>query len=523
MTENSKKSLHYTKTNSLNINNSSKKAISNRLLYKNNIEKSSSLHLFLLKIKVFLFGYTLEKSKYTEKTKKEIYNQIKLPIRLGLIAILITFTFFIIWSSLAPLDSASIAEGYITLGNHKKEIFYEGGNVVEKILIRDGEKVKKHQPLIILNQYKAKAQLENDLWHLRYAIISEKKFTHCLEVISHYQNFNKDTINNSNIKFYNKYLDNNDKKVFQLIKAQKNSFISFKSYIENSIQSFTTQINQTYSEILSLKERIKSYKANVIILEKEYKRKKSLHKKKLETTERLSHSKLDLQRYKGQVLEDEARLNLSKHKIIDINVRRANFLDEQNFKLLEEYKRNYTELLRLEAAYINSKDVHKRTTIIAPNDGVVTGLNIHTAGSTLRQDGKPILEIIPQDDNLIVETFIPSQEIDSINVGGNVKIQLNAYKARLVPRIIGKVFYISADKFDHQNMSGSLGQHKLAPIGFYKAKIEIKPDELTKINADIKLYPGMPVTVFLIKGTRSLAQYLYSPIKDSFHRAFKEP
>ena len=149
---------------------------------------------------------------------------------------------------------------------------------------------------------------------------------------------------------------------------------------------------------------------------------------------------------------------------------------------------------------------------------------MHTIGSAIRQNDKPLLEIIPQDDNLVIEAFIPSNEIDSISVGGIARIQLNAYKARLVPRIEGNVIYISADKFD-KDSPGMMapGQPKLAPVGFYKAKIEVTPEELAKVNTDINLYPGMPVTVFIVKGTRSFAEYLYSPIKDSFHKAFKEP
>ena len=134
------------------------------------------------------------------------------------------------------------------------------------------------------------------------------------------------------------------------------------------------------------------------------------------------------------------------------------------------------------------------------------------------------MEIIPQDDNLIIEAFIPSNEIESIHINSMVNIQLNAYKARLVPRIKGKVIYISADRFEKE-IHGAVapGQPRFAPAGFYKARIEVAPEELDRVNTEIKLYPGMPVTAFIVKGTRSLAGYLYSPIRDSFHKAFKEP
>ena len=402
------------------------------------------LKRFLSEIKIFLFGATLKSSNYSESNAKEISKQIRLPIKFGFFILIITLVFFSGWSIFAPLDSASIAEGHIILSSYKKEILHEGGNIVDEILVQDGDQVKKDQPLIVLNKYKAKAQLDNDLWQLRYTILSDKRLSQCLKVIPFYQSANIVNISNVKVEFNNKYLDNSDKKVFKLIEAQKNSYESFKSYIANSIKSFVTQIDQIQSEIKSLNERIKFYKENIIILEKEFHRKKDLHAKKLETIEKLTFSKLDLQRYKGQVLEDEAKIILYKHKITEINAKKANFLDEQNIRLSEEYKKNHTELLRLEAIYISSKDNYKRTTIVAPNSGIISGLNIHTTGSILRHDNRAILEIIPQDDNLVIEAHIATHEIDSINLGNKAKIQLNAYKSRIVPRIEGKVFYAVA-------------------------------------------------------------------------------
>ena len=483
-----------------------------------------SFKKFLMETKDFLFGITLEKSNYVENNEKEISKQIKFPIKFGLIAVAVTLGFFGVWSGFAPLDSASIAEGYVVLSDHRKQIFHEGGGVVEKILIKDGDEVKKGQPLIVLNEYKAKAELESVLWQLRHTIVDEKRLSQNLQIISYYLNGNQNEIKSMQVNFDNKYLDTKNERVLKLIEAQKNSFESFKSFIESNIKSFNAQIEQVHAEINASKERIDSYKENITTLEKEYNRKKKLYEKQLETSERLSQVKVQLQEYKGRELEEQSRLAGAQHRIAEIEAKKAQFMEEQNVRLSDEYKKNHTELLRLEAQYIHVKDAHERTTITAPNAGIITGLNIHTIGSAIRQNDKPLVEIIPQDDNQVIEAFIPSGEIDSITVGSIARIQLNAYKARLVPRIEGKVIYISADKFDKE-MPGMVapGAPKYTPAGYYKAKIEITPEELAKINMDVKLFPGMPVTVFIVKGSRSFAEYLYSPIKDSFHRAFKEP
>lgn len=487
---------------------------------------------FLKEVKDFLFGITLEKSNYVEKNEKEISSQIKYPVKFGLLAVAITFGFFGVWSGLAPLDSASIADGHVILSDHRKQIYHLEGGIIDQILVKDGDEVEKGQLLIVLNEARTKSELEKVLWQLRYAIIVDEKLRQSMKLISYYQDRealgntkeNTDNIDNLQIKFDNKYLNTSDPKILELIKAQKNAFNSYRLYIENSIKTNETQIEQIKAKIESFDERIKSYSENVLTYEKEYERRKKLYEKQLEKSENLSHAKIELQRYKGQVLEDKAARLSEEHRISEVIARKANFLDEQNVKIAEDFKRNHTELLTLEAQYVQAKDSHERTNIIAPNAGVITGLNVHTIGSAIRQNDKPLLEIVPQDDNLVIEAFIPSNEIDSINIGSTAKIQLNAYKARLVPRIEGNIVYISADKFDKESPGMMApGQPKLAPVGYYKAKIEVSPEELDKVNTEIKLYPGMPVTVFIVKGTRSFAEYLYSPIKDSFHRAFKEP
>lgn len=222
-----------------------------------------------------------------------------------------------------------------------------------------------------------------------------------------------------------------------------------------------------------------------------------------------------------QLQEQRGRLASLEHKIAEASAKEAQFMDDQNVRLSEEYKRNHGELIQMEARYLQTKDTHERSVVNAPYAGVVTNLQVHTVGAAIQQT-QMLLEIIPQDDTLVIEAYIPAHEVESIQVGSIARIQLNAYKARLVPRIEGKVIYVSADKFDKE-VGMMPGQPRFMPVGYYKARIEVSPEELDKVNTQIKLLPGMPVTVFIVKGVRSFAEYLYSPIKDSFHKAFKEP
>jgi HlyD family secretion protein len=143
--------------------------------------------------------------------------------------------------------------------------------------------------------------------------------------------------------------------------------------------------------------------------------------------------------------------------------------------------------------------------------GEVTDLKYHTIGGVIGA-GQKILDIVPNDSNLIIEARVKTQDIESLYPGLVAKVQLTAYKNRLVPRLDGEVIYVSADAVPDQH-NGQL---------HYIARIKINEEQIAQLNAEVKLYPGMPATVFIVKGTRTFLQYLVSPITDSFYKAFKE-
>ena len=172
---------------------------------------------FLLETKDFLFGITLEKSKYVEVNEKEISKQIKMPIKFGLVVIAIALGFFGVWSGFAPLDSASIAEGYIKLSENKKTIQHYEGGIVDKILVKDGDEVKKGQVLVILNEAKTKSDLERILWQLRYDIIVDRRLTKSLELISNYHNGSDENTEDIMVGFESEYIDKSDPKVLSLL------------------------------------------------------------------------------------------------------------------------------------------------------------------------------------------------------------------------------------------------------------------------------------------------------------------
>lgn len=158
-------------------------------------------------------------------------------------------------------------------------------------------------------------------------------------------------------------------------------------------------------------------------------------------------------------------------------------------------------------------DVMQRTVIVAPSEGVVTGLKFHTVGGVV-SPGEPIMDIVPQGEQLVLEVQVQPVDIDVVEPGLESRVVFSAYKSRRMPLLTGKVTQVSADAFHEQQGAQS--------NSYYTARVEVDGKELDKLDTKVKLYPGMPADVFINTGTRTFLGYLFSPLSDSLHRAFKE-
>jgi len=165
----------------------------------------------------------------------------------------------------------------------------------------------------------------------------------------------------------------------------------------------------------------------------------------------------------------------------------------------------------LQNELISSQHILERAVIKAPVSGYVMDLKHQTLGGIIAPASE-IMFIVPENDILIAEVKVKPQDIDLLTEGMVAKVQLSAYKTRLMPKLDGKLVNISADSFKNE-MTGEV---------YFKARIEIPESELKKLKTDVKLTPGMPVNAFVITGSRTLFQYLVTPISESAYKAFRE-
>jgi epimerase transport system membrane fusion protein len=160
------------------------------------------------------------------------------------------------------------------------------------------------------------------------------------------------------------------------------------------------------------------------------------------------------------------------------------------------------------------EDTVKRITIVAPEAGRVLALAVHSPGEVVRP-GAHLLDIVPVQQNLIVEARLSPQDVDQLRVGQMAEVRFSAFRQRDMPMIQGQLMTLSADRLV-EDVNGTKQSYYLAHIRVTDKGIA----DLAQLN--LELVPGMPADVLVTTGQRTLWHYLTAPLSDLMVRSLKE-
>lgn len=396
----------------------------------------------------------------------------KNPIGKGLKTLIFFTAIFLVWAIFLPITSASIADGVIVLDFNRKTIQHLEGGIIEEILVKEGQIVKQGDILLYLRDIKVKSEQQ---------ILQERLFTMQLQ---------KTRLETE--KTTKKILDlSNFRKVDSIEQNKANEII------ETQLKLFESRQHKREGEISTLQKKLLSAQNKFSVLQTELKMVKPL----------VAENNLPLTRQ----LELEKSLYDLKYEIQASKLQISNYKEEQLSEILKEIKETDLEIITLTNQLEASKDMVIRSEILSPVDGKVMNIKYHTIGAVIPPAAE-IMNIVPQNDQLIIEAKVRPQDIDNIAVNMKAKVSLTAYKEKKVPRMNGIVINISPDiTIDEQTKES-----------YFLARVKIDSKDIEKMKNKVELYPGMPAQVFIINGSRSLLSYLFTPISDSAYKAFRE-
>lgn len=417
-------------------------------------------------------------------------------IKFGLFMIFILVGVFGIWIGLAPLASAAVAVGKVSVVDNKKVIQHLEGGVVDKIFIKDGSKVKKGDALIELSNIR----LESEIGIIKKDFLLASALTSRLEA----QRDNENSINFSkDIMDFDDFLD--------IKTSQENIFYEQKKLFDSEMDIFNQRISQLNKQIQGTKAILNAKENRIKSVKDEIKEWERLFREQLTDKIHLRDLKRERVALDGEIAANEA--DIAKLNIQITETRSQMIAKERSYKeeILKRLQDARAKLVDAQQRYKALQDQSKRTIIRSPVDGTIVELAVHTIGGVVRS-GEKIMSVIPSDTNYVIDAKLQINDIDSVYTGLLADLRFSAFNSNQSKVIEGKVTYISADSLTDQR-----------GFNYYELKAELTPQGIKDLqDNNFFLLPGMPAEVMIKTGERTVISYILKPFTDMFKRAFNE-
>lgn len=422
------------------------------------------------------------------------------PVFIGSVLIILFFGGLGAWAALAHISSAVVASGVVSPEGSRKTIQHLEGGIIAEILVDDGDTVKAGQPLVVLQETQARAAFEvlEDKRKLLTAVLARLLA----------EQMGKDAIH------FPEWLlqaEQDDEELREMLASQRDLFTTRREVHEGRKAIGRKRIDQLKEEISGLESQIVNQRKQLQLINEEINMKKKLVDKGMIPRPEL----LELERMgasiQGDISENTASIARARQSIGETELQIVNEDSKHMDDIVNEMSDTRSELASMEERLSAQRDVLDRTVVTAPVAGIIVQKRFHTTGGVVGP-GQPILDIVPQDTQILIDARIKPVDIDEVASGQEAQIHFLAFVQRRIPQIKGIVRWVSADSLVDENTG----------MSYYESRVEVPPKELAKLGEGVKITPGMPAEVLIVTGERTFLEYLVEPIFNSLRRSFRE-
>lgn len=375
------------------------------------------------------------------------------PIIVIFAILLFVVTPFLVWANYTYIHQLSRASGNVITASKAQEIQSANDGVIEDIFVQEGDHVRKGDQIIILEKEQFQAGFDS----------IESKVAGLRATIARL---------NAEVYGGEPLFDDLVKKYPEFVNTQTELFHKRKRAHQDEIASLQKSLHIVQQELRLNKPLVASGDIGATEVLK------------------LERQVAELQ---GQV----------------INKRNQYFQDSQ-----AELTKAEEELSSKEQELTDKKVSLQRTVITAHMDAIVNNIVLTTKGARVRA-GDVILQLIPLNDELIMEVKLKPADLSFVQVGQKAIIKLDAYDFSIYGGFEGKVKHISYDSLTEKTNQGE--------EFYFKVLVALDSHELvSKIGKIVKVTPGMTAQVEIITGERSVLNYLTKPLIKTLSEAMTE-
>jgi len=402
------------------------------------------------------------------------------------------------WAATAVISGAVVASGSVVVDSNVKKVQHPTGGIVGELRVRDGDRVHAGDVVVRLDETVTRANL---------AIVTKGLG----EMMARKARLESERDGLDAITFPAQLLaEADDPDRAAAIDSERKLFNLRKTARSGQKAQLRERIAQLGEEITGLAAQQNSKAKEIALIERELAGVRELWKQNLVQLTRLTALEREAARLDGERGQLVAASAQAKGKIAETALQILQIDQDIASDVAKELREVDGKIGELVERKVAAEDQLKRTDIRAPQDGTVFQLAVHTIGGVITA-GDPIMLIVPEADNLLVEVKVNPQDIDQLQPNQKAILRFSAFNIRTTPEIEGVVTRISADTSTDQRTGQS----------YYTVRIAMPADQIERLG-EVKLLPGMPVEAFMQTRDRTMLSYLIKPLHDQFLRAFRE-
>ena len=409
----------------------------------------------------------------------------------SVIPIMFLFVIFIIWASFSELDEVVRGEGKVVPSGQTKILQHLEGGIISRILVKEGDEIKKGDKLYELSQAFFTADLKTK--DIKLKSLQARAIRVLNEV-----NLDEELKFPENLVLTIPNIVENEKQIFELDTRTNFQKINIA---ENQLKQKILKFKELKVKLENLNLELKLSRENMKILDNMYKKRvvsKQKYLKELQLKQSLV-TKVSNIRNTLPIVQQEINESIGKVKTVKSEIKT---------KLLKEYSKVQVEISTLKQSAIANKDRNDRKAIISPVVGTIQKLYFHTVGGIIKA-GDKVAEVTPRNDSLIIEARIKTSDRALVYSGQDVKIGITAYDTSKYGLLKGKVLFISSDSNVDQRTSAT----------FYLVRVKAN---LEGFAPNLPILPGMVANINILTGKKTIMQYIIKPLKDISRNSLTE-
>lgn len=402
------------------------------------------------------------------------------------------FFIFVLWANFAKLDEVTRGDGRVIPSSEVQKLSSLEGGIVDEFFVKEGEEVRAGQTLVRLRDIEASSDLDSN--NVRYLGLLAAVTRLQAEVEGEVPEFPDEVMQGAP----------------QSVTEELNTFRANREKMQGQISILEQQLSQRQQELRELQTRANDLR-EVIRLSRE-------EKSMIEPlVERGSAPRVELIQLERALKERQSELN----SVLTSVPRARSAIEEAQARIDEikttaraesqtELSAKMVEMNAIKESLGALQDRKTRTEIKSPVNGFVKDFKVNTVGGVVKP-GEDFIEIVPKDDQLLVEVQIRPSDIAFLYPEQPAVVKITAYDFSIYGGLDGRLVDISPDAIINEKGES-----------FYRVRVQTYENALKRKGEILPIIPGMVASVDILTGEKTVMEYLLKPFVKTLDKAMNE-